>query len=132
MMEDDLLRLTAQIVSALAGANDVEADQLPILIQSVYQTLAMVGQTVISGLLRVTQPAVSTKASLFSDRIVCLDCGQDFQILRRHIAAEHGLTPEQYRAKWGLPHDYPMVSAKYAAQQSRFAKSSRLDKNLPH
>jgi predicted transcriptional regulator len=122
-MEDDLLRLTAQIVSALAGTNDVEADQLPVLIQSVYQTLAMVGQTVIVGLLRVAQPAVSTKVSLFSDRIVCLDCGQSFQTLRRHIAAEHGLTPEQYRVKWELPHDYPMVSANYAARQSRFAKS---------
>jgi predicted transcriptional regulator len=122
-MENDLLSLTARIVSALAGANDVEADQLPILIQSVYQTLAMVGQTVSIGLLRVAQPAVSTKASLFSNRIVCLDCGQSFRILRRHIAAVHGLTPEQYRVKWELPHDYPMASADYAARQSRFAKA---------
>jgi predicted transcriptional regulator len=124
MMEDDLLSLTAKIVSALAGANDVEADQLPFLITSVYQTLAMVGHTVVS-MLKVVQPAVSTKASLFSDHLVCLECGQEFQILRRHIAAEHRLTPEQYRVKWGLPHDYPMVSADYAAQQSRFAKARR-------
>ena len=123
-MDEELLILTARIVSALARANDIEVDQLPILITSVYQTLAKVGQTVV-GLLRPTQPAVPAETSLSSDRIVCLDCGQKFQLLRRHIAAVHGLTPEQYRAKWGLPPDYPMVSDEQSARQSRFARMSR-------
>ncbi len=127
-MDDILLQLTAKMVAALASSTDVEVDQLPVLITGVYQTLATAGHVVI-GLLRPTQPAVSAEESLFPDHIVCLDCGQKLRLLRRHIAAVHGLTPEQYRAKWGLPHNYPMVSHEHAARQSRFAKMSRLGRD---
>lgn len=127
-MEEEVLSLTAKIVSALAGANDIEADQLPNLITSVYQTLAIAGKTVID-LLRPAPPAAPAQALLFPDRIVCLDCGGEFKLLRRHIATEHRLTPLQYRAKWGLPHDYPMVSADYSARQSRSVKMNRSSNN---
>jgi predicted transcriptional regulator len=104
----------------------LETDQLPKLINGIDQTLAR-GHTVIGPV--TAKPVVSTEKSLFPEHIVCLNCGQRFQIVRRHFAAEHGLTPDQYRAEWGLAHNYPMVSTKYAAQQSRFAKGRLLGRN---
>jgi predicted transcriptional regulator len=129
MMEDDVLSLTAKIVSAHVTRNGVATDQLSTLIKSVHETLATVGQTVTEP--PKAEPAVSARKSVFADHIVCLDCGQGFKMLKRHIATDHGLTPEEYRAKWQLPPTYPMVAAEYAAERSKMAKDSGLGKKAP-
>jgi predicted transcriptional regulator len=123
-VEDQVINLTAQIVSAHVAANQVSADGLPVLIREVYRALVTAGEAPADAI--KAEPAVSVRKSVFPDRIVCLDCGQGFKMLKRHISADHGLTPEEYRLKWGLPHDYPMVSADYAAQRSQLAKDSGL------
>jgi predicted transcriptional regulator len=128
-VEDQIVSLTVQIVSAHVAANDVSPVQLPVLIREVHRALATVGQPVIEP--PKAEPAVSAKKSVFADHIVCLDCGQGFKMLKRHIAADHGLTPEQYRTKWGLSHDYPMVAAEYAAERSKMAVDSGLGKRAP-
>jgi predicted transcriptional regulator len=116
--------LTAQIVSAHVAANDVSADQLPPLIRNVYQALATASQASAEPTRPVS--SVDAKKSVFADHILCLDCGQSFKMLKRHISTDHQMTPEAYRAKWGLPPSYPMVAASYAATRSRLALTSGL------
>jgi predicted transcriptional regulator len=116
-------------VSAHVANSDVAANELPALIKGVYQTLATVDQTVTEP--PKAEPAVSAKKSVFPDHIVCLDCGEGFKMLKRHIATDHGQTPDQYRLKWGLPHDYPMVAPEYAAERSKMAKDIGLGKKAP-
>jgi predicted transcriptional regulator len=123
-VEDRVTNLTARIVSAHVGANEVSADQLPGLIRNVHQALATVEQARAEP--ATAEPAVSVKKSCFADRILCLDCGQGFKMLKRHISADHQMTPDQYRAKWGLPRTYSMVAADYAATRSKLAKDSGL------
>jgi predicted transcriptional regulator len=125
-VEDRVINLTAQIVSAHVVANEVSADQLPGLIRNVHQALATVEQA--SSEPATVEPAVSVKKSVFADRILCLDCGQSFKMLKRHISTDHQMTPEEYRAKWNLPPSYPMVAAEYAATRSKLAKDSGLGK----
>jgi predicted transcriptional regulator len=126
IMDEDVLSLTAKIVSAHVSMNDLAADQLPSLIRTVHEALVTVGRTVADQ--AKAEPAVSARKSVFRDHIVCLDCGQSFKMLKRHIVADHGLTPDQYRARWGLPLTYPMVAPEYAAQRSQLAKDSGLGK----
>jgi predicted transcriptional regulator len=123
-MAEEVLSLTARIVAAHVSRNDVPADQLPTLIKVVHQTLATVGQTVAEP--PKAEPAVSVKKSVSPDHIVCMDCGKGFKVLKRHIRADHGLTPGQYRAKWDLPPSYPMVAPEYASQRSQLALASGL------
>ena len=123
-MEDRVINLTAQIVSAHVVANAVSADQLPGLIRNVHQALATVEQA--SSEHATVEPAVSVKKSVFADRILCLDCGQSFKMLKRHISTDHQMTPDEYRAKWKLPPSYPMVAAEYAATRSKLAKDNGL------
>jgi predicted transcriptional regulator len=125
-MEEQIMDLTAQIVSAHVANNGVAVQQLPEFIRAVYQTLATVGQESVEPIR--PKAAVDSKKSLFADHILCLDCGGSFKMLKKHIATDHQTTPDEYRAKWGLPHDYPMVSAQYAAQRSQLAKDSGLGK----
>jgi predicted transcriptional regulator len=123
-LEDQIISLTAQIVSAHVAANVVSTDQLPALIREVHQTLATVGQAPAEP--AKAEPSVAVKKSVFADHIVCLDCGQSLKMLKRHISAEHQMTPDEYRAKWDLPASYPMVAADYAATRSKLAKDSGL------
>jgi predicted transcriptional regulator len=123
-MEDQIIDLTAQIVSAHVAANNVSPNQLPALIRAIHQTLTTVGQAPAEPI--KAEPAVSVRKSVFPDHIVCLDCGGSFKMLKKHIATDHELNPAQYRLKWQLPHDYPMVSAEYAATRSQLAKDSGL------
>jgi predicted transcriptional regulator len=123
-VEDRVTILTARIVSAHVGGNEVSADQLPALIRDVHQALATVEQVPVDPI--KAEPAVAVKKSVFADRILCLDCGQSFKMLKRHISTDHHMTPHQYRAKWDLPPTYPMVAADYAATRSRLAKDSGL------
>jgi predicted transcriptional regulator len=128
IMDNDVLSLTANIVSAHIARNEVAANQLPTLIKGVYETLATVGQTVTES--TKAEPAVSAKKSVFPDHIVCLDCGKHLKMLKKHIATDHGLTPEQYRAKWELPPTYPMVAPEYASQRSQMALASGFGKKV--
>src|SRR3954447_18047457 len=121
----DMLKLTAQIVSAHIGMNEVAADALPSLIQAVYRSLATAGD-VEAAPAGTQTPAVPIKKSVFPDYIVCLEDGKKLKMLKRHLQTSYGLSPDAYRAKWGLPREYPMVAPNYAATRSSLAKSSGL------
>lgn len=129
----DLLGMTSRIVAAYAGRNDVGAGDLPDLIQSVYATLDRHAQSV--GHAATAEPEAPRKAaipinrSVTPDYLVCLEDGKRLKMLKRHLRAAYGLTPEEYRAKWGLPPDYPMVAPNYAAERSAFAKKIGLGRN---
>ena len=116
----DALGLTAQIVSAHVSNNSVAPDALPGLIQEVYRTLAGVGKEIV--LPDKPQPAVPVRKSVFPDHIVCLEDGKKLKMLKRHLKTSYDLTPEQYREKWQLPPDYPMVAPNYAKHRSSLAK----------
>jgi predicted transcriptional regulator len=111
-------------VSAHISRNNISVDQLPALIRDVHQALATVGQAPAESI--KAEPAVDVKKSVFPDHIVCLECGASMKMLKRHLATDHGMTPEEYRAKWGLPATYPMVAPEYAATRSQLAKDSGL------
>ena len=123
---DGVLSRTAQIVSAHASKSDLSANELSTLIRTVHQALATIGQTVAEPL--KAEPAVSALESVFPNHIVCLDCGKGVKMLKRHIGAHHGLTPGDYRAKWGLPASYPIVAPNYANTRSTLARQSGLGK----
>jgi len=117
----EILSLTAKIVAAHVSKNTVPVDELPTLIRSVHASL--------SGLDRGSdvaaerpQPAVPIKKSVTADYIVCLEDGKKLKMLKRHLKTAYNLTPEQYRERWGLSPDYPMVAPNYARQRSRLAK----------
>jgi predicted transcriptional regulator len=117
----DLLRLTAQIVSAHCSNNTVEADALPALINQVHRALAGVGGPEVVEPEKPT-PAVPVKRSVFPDYIVCLEDGKKLKMLKRHLQSAYGMTPDEYRTRWGLPPDYPMVAPNYAAVRSALAR----------
>ena len=127
-MDDKIISLTVKIVSAYVAANDAAAVQIPGLIRDVHQALSTVGQPAVEPL--AAEPAVAPEKSVFADHIICLDCGGSFKTLKRHLASDHGITPEEYRAKWGLPSSYPIVAAEYAAARSAFAKATGLGRKV--
>lgn len=117
----DLLALTTDIVSAHLANNQVAADEIPAIIQRVYRTLATVnGDGGVSA--ERPQPAVPIKKSVTPDYIICLEDGKKLKMLKRHLKTAYDMTPEDYRERWGLPADYPMVAPNYAKQRSRLAK----------
>ena len=118
--DTDVLRLTAKIIPAHVGNNQVTVGALPELIQSVHRSLATAGTTEPASALLT--PAVPVRRSVFPDHIVCLEDGRKLKMLKRHLQASYGMTPRQYREKWGLPADYPMVAPNYASQRSSLAK----------
>jgi predicted transcriptional regulator len=127
-VDDQIKTLTADIVSAHIANNNVSADQLPGLIRDVHQALATVGQTPAEPI--NAEPAVDPKESVFPDHLICLECGQSLKMLKRHLSSDHDMTPEEYRAKWGLPPTYPMVAPEYAATRSQLAKDSGLGRKV--
>ena len=120
----DVLGLTAQIVSAHVSNNSVTTDALPSLIQEVYRTLSGVGKEQAPP--ERPQPAVPVKKSVFPDHIVCLEDGRKFKSLKRHLRTKYNMSPDEYRAKWALPKDYPMVAPNYAKARSDLAKQMGL------
>lgn len=117
----DILSLTAKIVSAHVSNNPVEASALASLIQLVHKTLAGIGEEEVP--VEKLVPAVPIKKSVFPDYIVCLEDGKKLKMLKRHLATSYNMTPDQYRERWGLSSDYPMVAPDYAARRSLLAKS---------
>lgn len=119
---EKLLTLTSQIVAAHVGHNTVNADALPALINAVYQSLSHVGQPLPVVEKKRPEPAVSPRRSVFPEYIVCLEDGKKLKMLKRHLKTAYKMTPEQYRERWNLPPDYPMVAPNYARQRSKLAK----------
>lgn len=117
-----LLELTAQIVSAHVGKNQVPTSGLSALIEQVYAALKTAGHEPPPAPVEKQQPFVSAKRSVFPDYIICLEDGRKLKTLKRHLRSTFGLSPEQYREKWGLAADYPMVAPNYAEHRSRLAK----------
>ena len=116
----DVLGLTAQIVAAQVSRSATPAEALPSLILEVYRTLTNIGRDTTAP--EKPTPAVPVKKSIFSDHIICLEDGKKLKMLKRHLMTSFGLTPDQYRSRWGLPADYPMVAPEYAAHRSSLAK----------
>lgn len=125
MMRTDLVDLATDIVSAYVSNNAVSQSDLARLITDVYGALSSLSlvQTMPA---EARKPAVSIKKSVAADYIVCLEDGKKFKSLKRHLSTHYNLTPEQYREKWGLPADYPMVAPNYAAARSALAKKMGL------
>ncbi len=115
-----VLGLTAQIVSAHVSNNVVSRDALPELIQQVFSTLMSAGTEPAEP--ERLQPAVPIKKSVFAEYIICLEDGKKLKMLKRHLQTSYNMTPEQYRERWSLPHDYPMVAPRYAEHRSELAK----------
>lgn len=123
---DILLELTADLVSAYVSNNPVPAAELPNLIAEVHAALDRVGDAAEQTPVEKQKPAVNPKRSVFEDYIVCLEDGKKFKSLKRHLMSHFNLTPEQYREKWGLEPNYPMVAPSYAAARSALAKKTGL------
>ena len=115
--------LTAEIVSAYLSHNPIPASEIPALISQVHAALQRVSSGRSEAPLEPAKPAVSVKKSMTPDYLVCLEDGKRFKSLKRHLRTQYNMTPEQYRDKWGLPADYPMVAPNYAEQRRSLAKS---------
>jgi predicted transcriptional regulator len=128
-MDDSELDLTSyatDIVSAYVAHNAIGADKLPDLIGSVYAALSRASVHGVEPEKPELIPAISVKKSVTPEYLVCLEDGKKFKSLKRHLRTHYNISPEEYRAKWGLPHDYPMVAPAYAAARSNLAKSMGL------
>ncbi|QSR19307.1 MucR family transcriptional regulator [Novosphingobium sp. KA1] len=122
MMKEALLELTSDIVAAHVTNNVISADQLPQLVAAVYGSLDKLGQPT-APIEEERTPAVTIRSSVKADTITCLECGAKQKTLKRHLLTQHGLSPEEYRARWKLASDYPMVAPDYAAKRSQMAHS---------
>ena len=116
----ELLELTSEIVTAHLSNNTLPVSELPQLIQGIYATLASVGDGQIPN--ERPQPAISVKKSVTPDFIICLEDGKKLKMLKRHLKTAYNMTPEEYRERWNLPRDYPMVAPNYAKHRSTLAK----------
>jgi predicted transcriptional regulator len=124
--DGNFIQLTAQIVSAYVSNNSVPATDIPALINQVHSALTRVLAGQVETPAEPLRPAVSIKRSITPEYIVCLEDGKKFKSLKRHLRTQYNMTPEQYREKWGLPPDYPMVAPNYAAARSQLAKQMGL------
>ena len=118
--------LMAGIVSAYVSNNSLQTTEIPALINRVHAALSRVSSSQGKHSVDATNPAVAVKKSITADYIVCLEDGKKFKSLKRHLQTKYNMTPEQYRAKWGLAADYPMVAPNYAAVRSQLAKQNGL------
>jgi len=123
--EPDFVALAAQIVASYVGNHKVPADEIPALLDDVHKALVRVARGTHASR-DSSKPAVPPARSITRDYIVCLEDGQKFKSLRRHLKSRYGMSPEQYRAKWGLAADYPMVAPSYAAKRSALARKMGL------
>ena len=120
---ESLVALTGSIVAAYVSNNKIAVAELPDLIRNVHESFVRAGQSAAHGLAEGNiRPAVSIKKSITPDYLICLEDGIKLKMLKRHLRTHYGLTPQQYREKWGLPSDYPMVAPNYAKKRSLLAK----------
>lgn len=120
-MKETLITLTSDIVAAHVSNNEVKVDDVPSLITNVFSALSSLGQDTAGNEPR-PEPAVSIRSSVKKDHIVCLDCGKKMKMLKRHLSTEHNMSPEEYKARWELPADYPLVAPNYAETRRDLAK----------
>lgn len=125
----EILELASDVVAAYVSHNDLDADKLPDLVQSVFEAM----QRTLTAEEKVEQeplnPVVPIDASVSDDYIICLEDGQKYKSLKRHLRTKYAMTPKAYREKWGLPADYPMVAPNYSIERSRLAKRTGLGKS---
>ena len=124
--KSEVIEMTADIVAAYVGANSVAAGDLPSLIQSVHRALSGVAAGSDVAEAAPKEPAVPLKKSITPDYLICLEDGRKFKSLKRHLRTKYNMSPEDYRAKWGLAKDYPMVAPNYAKARSELAKQMGL------
>jgi predicted transcriptional regulator len=124
--QNNLIELTADIVSAYVSNNSLSAGDVPSLIGEVFSALSRVGTGAVAVALEPAKPAVSPKKSITPEYLICLEDGKKFKSLKRHLRTMYNLSPEQYRDKWNLGSDYPMVAPNYAEARSRLAKEMGL------
>jgi predicted transcriptional regulator len=127
--EDQLLRMTTEVVAAYVSNNTLPTGQLADVIASVYSSLRALDHGPLDGRGDAIKPAVPVRKSITADYLICLEDGKKLKMLKRHLRSTYGLTPDAYRAKWGLPADYPMVAPNYAQQRSAFAKQIGLGRS---
>ncbi len=121
-----IMEFASDIVSAYVSNNPIQSSELPELIRDVHATLRTLEGA--DGAQAAQEPAVSVKKSITDEFLICLEDGKKFKSLKRHLRSKYGLSPEQYREKWGLPYDYPMVAPSYARKRSALAKEMGLGK----
>ncbi|RIK85490.1 MAG: MucR family transcriptional regulator [Hyphomicrobiales bacterium] len=121
-----IVELAANIVSAYVTGNSLKPTELPALIADVHRSLTILSNPASIERAEPLKPAVPIKKSIHDEYIICLEDGKKFKSLKRHLSTHYNLTPEEYRSKWGLPADYPMVAPSYAAARSELAKSMGL------
>ena len=124
--EDELLRMTADVVSAYVSNNTLATGQLADVIQAVYNSLRGLEGQVAEPAPEPLKPAVPIRKSVTPEYLICLEDGKKLKMLKRHLRSTYNLTPDEYRTKWGLPPDYPMVAPNYAAARSQLAKQMGL------
>jgi len=120
--KQELMMYTTEIVSSFVANNEVNSGDLPALIQNVYKTMSQINDSAAGAFADRPQPAVPIKKSIQPDFIVCLEDGKKLKMLKRHLKTAYGMTPDDYRERWGLPADYPMVAPNYAKRRSALAK----------
>lgn len=121
-----LIQMTSEVVAAYVSNNPVQANDLPNVISRVHSTMRDLSFGHVEEMPKETNPAVSVRKSITPDYLVCLEDGKRFKSLKRHLRSKYNLSPEEYREKWGLPSDYPMVAPNYAKQRSDLAKKMGL------
>ena len=124
--KSELLEMTADIVSAYVGNNSVAANDLPALIANIHAALSTVSTGVVEVEPEPKEPAVPVRKSISPDFLICLEDGRKFKSLKRHLRTKYDMSPEEYRSKWNLPKDYPMVAPNYAKARSDLAKQMGL------
>ena len=127
----ELLKLVSEIVASYVSNNPVPVSELPAMIRSVHATLGGLTGSMAIDAVTSQKPAVSIKKSVTPEHLICLEDGKKLKMLKRYLRSRYGLSPDQYRTKWGLPADYPMVASNYAAQRSEFAKKIGLGRTAP-
>ncbi len=128
---DELLKFASDIVAAYVSNNPIAVSEIPGIIKSVHATLGGLAAGISSEATTALKPAIAVKKSITPEYIVCLEDGKKLKMLKRYLRSRYDLTPEEYRTKWGLPADYPMVAPNYAAQRSEFAKKIGLGRTAP-
>jgi predicted transcriptional regulator len=130
-VSDELLKLVSEIVAAYVSNNPVPVSELPSMIRSVHSTLGGLSGSASAEVATSQKPAIPLKKTITPEFLICLEDGKKLKMLKRYLRSRYGLSPDQYRAKWGLPADYPMVASNYAAQRSEFAKKIGLGRTAP-
>lgn len=127
---EELLRVTSEIVSSFVSNNPVTSDSLPDIIRSVYRTVALLGGAGEARPEDKPKPAVPVSRSVTADYIICLEDGRKLKMLKRYLRSHYDMSPDEYRRRWGLPADYPMVAPAYTERRSEFAKKIGLGKGV--